>query len=457
MLQSSDFTQHPQVLKWLKELQQLKSESNKTVSDTISIDPQTQETVEYVDLVQEGGGMLGIALVGYVYILEQMGIRFRNIAGASAGAINATFLYALGAAHEAKAEKLLQLISSKNFFDFVDGNFMVRACFRLITSPFKLLSGLGAVLLCIYWFPWGYLINRFGLNSGKAFQKWVDDILKGEGVESVEKLEKARSHFEAQPLQLRETSLAKNKNFGRRLVIIASDITTQTKVEFPQHAPLYWQVPQIAPVADFVRASMSIPFFFRPFIRSNIFGLEPSIAQRNLWIASLNGLIDDRCNTFDEAFIASEVANLGSGYAEMPVPKQVKMVDGGLLSNFPINVFHNRKISIPRLPTFGIKLGMDTKKSKDTGLLVTYLGAMFSTIRQLYDDDFLQKNRDYSQLIAFIDTQDFNWLNFNMKDRDKIDLFLKGAEAAVHFYKKFDWESYKKMRKAEYDVQFANP
>ena len=26
----------------------------------------------YVDLVQEGGGVLGIALVGYTYILEQM-------------------------------------------------------------------------------------------------------------------------------------------------------------------------------------------------------------------------------------------------------------------------------------------------------------------------------------------------------------------------------------------------
>ncbi|TRX58710.1 hypothetical protein FNH22_12595 [Fulvivirga sp. M361] len=31
---------------------------------------------QFVDLVQEGGGVLGIALAGYTYILESTGIRF---------------------------------------------------------------------------------------------------------------------------------------------------------------------------------------------------------------------------------------------------------------------------------------------------------------------------------------------------------------------------------------------
>ncbi|MBA3706162.1 MAG: Patatin, partial [Bacteroidetes bacterium] len=30
---------------------------------------------QYVDLVMEGGGVLGVALAGYVYVLEQMNIR----------------------------------------------------------------------------------------------------------------------------------------------------------------------------------------------------------------------------------------------------------------------------------------------------------------------------------------------------------------------------------------------
>ncbi len=47
---------------------------------------------QYVDLVQEGGGVLGIALVGYTYVLEKMGIRFFSMAGTSAGSINAMLL-----------------------------------------------------------------------------------------------------------------------------------------------------------------------------------------------------------------------------------------------------------------------------------------------------------------------------------------------------------------------------
>ena len=31
---------------------------------------------QYIDLVMEGGGMLGIALVGYTWALEQCGLRF---------------------------------------------------------------------------------------------------------------------------------------------------------------------------------------------------------------------------------------------------------------------------------------------------------------------------------------------------------------------------------------------
>lgn len=56
----------------------------KVVSDIVSAD---DEPIQYVDLVQKGGGVLGVALVGYVYVLEQAGIRFLKLAGTSAGAI----------------------------------------------------------------------------------------------------------------------------------------------------------------------------------------------------------------------------------------------------------------------------------------------------------------------------------------------------------------------------------
>ena len=39
---------------------------------------------QYVDVVMEGGGVLGIALTGYTYALEQAGIRFLGIGGTHA-------------------------------------------------------------------------------------------------------------------------------------------------------------------------------------------------------------------------------------------------------------------------------------------------------------------------------------------------------------------------------------
>ena len=48
-----------------------------------------------VDLVQQGGGMFGVALLGYTYIMEKAGIRFHSFGGTSAGAINAAFLAAI--------------------------------------------------------------------------------------------------------------------------------------------------------------------------------------------------------------------------------------------------------------------------------------------------------------------------------------------------------------------------
>src|SRR5580765_1140961 len=56
---------------------------------------------QYVNLVQKGGGVLGVALVGYTYILEEMGIRFLRLAGTSAGALNTALVTVMGKKEEA--------------------------------------------------------------------------------------------------------------------------------------------------------------------------------------------------------------------------------------------------------------------------------------------------------------------------------------------------------------------
>src|SRR5687768_16054181 len=67
---------------------------------------------QYVDLVMEGGGVLGIALVGYTYILEKAGIRFLGVGGTSAGSINALMIAALGTPAEEKTHKLVKILAN---------------------------------------------------------------------------------------------------------------------------------------------------------------------------------------------------------------------------------------------------------------------------------------------------------------------------------------------------------
>ena len=76
---------------------------------------------QYVDLVQEGGGVLGIALVGYTYVLEKMGIRFFSMAGTSAGSINAMLLACAGNKEEEKSSIIIDHLAQLDMFSFVDG------------------------------------------------------------------------------------------------------------------------------------------------------------------------------------------------------------------------------------------------------------------------------------------------------------------------------------------------
>ena len=47
---------------------------NPNLKDKIYSDFRDKNNRQVIDLVQEGGGMLGIALVGYTYILEKAGL-----------------------------------------------------------------------------------------------------------------------------------------------------------------------------------------------------------------------------------------------------------------------------------------------------------------------------------------------------------------------------------------------
>ena len=400
------FIDHPDIQKLAEEAMSLKAKGT-VFSDIID-----EEGNQYVDLVQEGGGVLGIALVGYTYILEQAGIRFYSLAGTSAGSINALLMAALGKPGKATSEKVIEIIGNKNFFDFVDGPAGIR---KLIQKSIENKGGLFWNVIFNGFTIYRLLKYKLGLNPGKNFENWLSDILQSTGIKDYKALKDLREDIP----QITHRNDLDYKIKAPRLSLITSEITTHSKVEFPKMADLYWKNSESINPARFVRTSMSIPFFYYPYEVNDI----PNA-----------GRIGDM--KWDEY-----VSYNGK------VPESVKFVDGGMLSNFPINTFHIE--GVPSRPTFGVRLSTYREKYSRTSKFFNYCGAMISTMRQIHDYDFILKNPDYKRLICKIDADEkYNWLNFGMTDEKQQQLFLLGAQKGLRFLYDFNWEEYKEIRKA---------
>lgn len=477
--------QDPRVLACMEALREkygpeLKGDGDKkdplTVSDVV--DGQGRQ---YVNLVQKGGGVLGIALVGYTHILEQAGIRFVRMAGTSAGAINTALFTAVGDPQNPKAEAksgtLLRYLSELNMFSFVDGhpfakwlirNFISDTNFSKrigkvvsgVVTSLALLAVASVVLLGLerHW-EWKYasaltrvsfvltglaflltatlgmylfrMIDRlrdsgYGINPGKTFLKWIKDRLDENGVGTIDALNAKASKLPPD-LQMRN-----KKPLGKLeadVTFITSELVTQNKIEFPAMWCLFRSPAEKNSLhpGEFVRASMSIPFFFESHIVSGI-------------------------PTKDK-----DVEKAWKDYFGCPpgrIPNTVRFVDGGVMSNFPINIFYNPRVEEARLPSFGIDLD-DTDPEGDRGdgaaswSLGSFCGRMLNTIRYYYDKDFLLKNAVFARGVGSVKLHDpkFNWLDFFLSEKTKLDLFVRGAEAATKFLLDFKWEDYKKARR----------
>lgn len=400
----TQLTEYPPVFQLVRTLKEEKIHE-KQFSDILDA-----EGHQYVELVMEGGGVLGVALVGYSYVLEQMGLRFFSLAGTSAGSINAMLLACTGDISSEKSDKILNILANKNLYDFVDGDSDAKDFIKTLVEKAKTMKMFWKGMQVI-----DNLTEDLGLNPGDDFYNWLAGILKKEGIKSTSDLMKK---FSAIPstIMIRPGIKREIDDLKPRLALIAADLTTETKVEFPKMNKLYWKKPEEVNPAYYVRASMSIPYFFKPLIVRDLPGGKEALIN---WV--------DLVNYYGK------------------VPEEVFFVDGGLLSNFPIDVFHNKK-KVPRMPTFGARLGIDRNEPNKISNPMNLFGAMFNSIRHLHDYDFILQNPDYKQLVTKIDIGQHDWLNFGISDDDKIDLFYRGARAAAEFLRNFNWRGYKLLR-----------
>lgn len=466
-LVTEDFINHPEVIKCAEQLNAAFSKEGKPliVSDVLDSNGN-----QYVNLVQKGGGVLGIALVGYTYILEKMGIRFLRLAGTSAGAINTALMTVIGKKEDAKSIPILKVICDLNFFNLVDGHpaarwiikkfithqdftakvkkwftWIVMIAVLLIagdfiflgiehkipslsffTKLFFILTGFYFLLIGLIIFYCSRLLKRlknsgYGINPGDFFYDWIKQQLIANGVQTVSDLNAKASALPE--LHLRIDNPEGVKSLSGDVTFITSELVTQNKIQFPDMCYLFREKANINTLqpAGFIRASMSIPVFFESYMINDIPCTSDEI--KKAWL-----------DTMDEP----------------DPPSNARFVDGGMLSNFPINIFYNPKVITPRLPSFGIDLDDskpdNTSKNATSWDLLGYFGRMFNTIRYYYDKDFLLKNKVYEKGIGKIPLAGYNWLNFFLSDQDKIDMFVLGAKAATKFLMEFDWEDYKNNR-----------
>ncbi|MCW3161579.1 patatin-like phospholipase family protein [Chryseobacterium oryctis] len=467
------------------------------------------EDNQYVEFVQEGGGVWGSALVGYLYGLEIFGIRFLKIAGTSAGAINTMLIAACKTKEESKSEVIKDILFNWNFADFMDGKNYVKTTIHamlnnknfikintilaiiimviLIIIPFafssetilkaKLLFLIPLIPIIIFLFVFKKFYNDFrkhnsGLNPGNTFLQQMTDVMKGFGIKTVAELnakfiQKEKDlnlnyrygngteyyditlksiqeikHINAEHIDetryriFYESALNneyyKNNPFYKlksEYIVITTDINAKIKVELPTMANLYWsedELKNISP-AEFVRASMSVPFFFEPFQKS-INKNDDSV--KYAWKFWMNTKPED-------------IYPVGI------------FIDGGSISNFPIDLFHASDIFYPRMPLFGVELTNDSDIASEKGKTseeimkspFSFSGNILSTLKGFNDKSFLTKHTFYHQFsIQSVNCGKSNWLNFFMKKEEKEELFNRGFQAALDFLNQFDWKKYKYER-----------
>lgn len=286
-----------------------------------------------VDGVFSGGGIKGFAYVGALQMLEQRGIRFKRVAGTSAGAILAAFIAA-----GFNAQELEDIFDELNL--------------KVLLDPPKICIGMPFL-------KWVNLYMRFGMYRGKSLEKWFLQKLSTKGIYSFGDLPNGA------------------------LKLVASDLTNGRILVLPDDLHQYGIDANSFPVSRALRMSCGLPFFFEP-------------------------------------------VYLNDGQ------KECVIVDGGVLSNFPLWIYDN---GFKIRPVIGIKLSSasDEMAPHKINNAIQLFEALFSTMKNAHDNRYI--GRRHERNIIFIPVEMYSATQFDMGDEEKQKLIDIGKERALQFLK----------------------
>ncbi|HET7173715.1 MAG TPA: patatin-like phospholipase family protein [Nocardioidaceae bacterium] len=319
------------------------------------------------DLVLEAGGVKGLAFAGALGELARAGYRFPRIAGTSSGAISGAVLAALEHAGE-PPERLLDVARTMDLRRFRDlgwGHHL---------GPFHFVAEGARFVL------------SGGLYQGRYLHDWVAGVLRDLGVRTFADLRRVDPG----------SGLPADRDYS--FLAVTSDISEHRMSLLPWDYAYYGLDPDEQPVADAVRASAAIPFFY-----------VPSILQTR-------------------------------------TPRgAVTLVDGGLLSMYPITVFDQPGERLPRWPTFGIRLSArESTRAADHPIRhpVGIAEALIETMLEGWDNRHIDNPSAIARTI-FVDTGGISGLDFDLTAAQREQLIDAGRAAAAKFLSSWDFDRWR--------------
>ncbi len=239
---------------------------------------------------------------------------------------------------------------------------------------------------------WLNLLVHEGFYRGDYFLGLMRTLL-------AEKMGKERVTFAdfTMPKEPADSEEAYLGRFKYRLHVVASNITRNELMILPEDAAKLGLDPDDLEVALAVRMSISIPYFFMP-VRIS----EAANPRERHWV-----------------------------------------VDGGLLSNFPIRYFDSPPGEAPAWPTFGLLLWEPTAgqpRHDRIRSLISMTRAMVRTMNTAHDRKALEEV-DLRRIVK-IPTGKYSATDFDLTPADREWLHRSGYEAARDFLSGWSWDRY---------------
>jgi len=230
-----------------------------------------------------------------------------------------------------------------------------------------------------------------GMHSGAHFLTWMRERLQVKGI----------TRFG----QLRDEGQAAGGNRTYRLQVIASDLSGRQMLVLPRDAAVVGLDPDELEIAEAVRMSMSIPIFFEPVTVRN-----PKTGAKHV------------------------------------------IVDGGLLSNYPIWVFDCADDAVPEFPTFGMLLVAPVQQAPllppppsgaevaPIGSDIDFMKAIGETMMQAHDRLYVEQ-ANYARTIP-IPTLGVKTTQFDIWAEQAAAVFDSGRKAAAQLLDEWDFQAY---------------